>query len=355
MPRRPQRLAPTPAWFGPFVELFTRLGLQVEKVAMEARAGTDAVRADAVITLRGPKDRAEWACEHKTRLERATLGPTIHHLVRLREQVGRALLLTEHVTPPIADELRAQGLGFVDLAGNAFLQDEGLLVWVTGRPRVARAGVERRALHAAGTKLLCVLLHQRRHEGTLRDLADEAGIALGGVARILREFERRAWIRRVKDGFEMQDPDAMLKRWDEGYADTLRPKLFETNCRRRPGGPLERIAETIAKAELGEKILVGGELGAALLTKYLRPETATLHLDGIEPKDAMRALDLVPDPEGDVALVRAFGRVDVGTARKTAALADPLWIHAELLLRPDDRLRDVAEKVRIDHVEPRWK
>lgn len=355
MPRRPQRRTPTPAWFGPFVEPLTRLGIQVETVASEARAGTNATRADAVITLRGPMGKTEWACEHKPRFERATLGPTLHHLVRLREQFGRALLLTEHVTPPIADELRAQGLGFVDLAGNAFLQDEGLFVWVTGRPRVARTGVERRALHAAGTKLLCVLLRQRRHEGTLRELGEEAGIALGGVARILRELERRTWIRRVKDGVELQEPDAMLKRWDEAYADTLRPKLFETNCRRRPGVALERLAELVATAGLGERVLVGGELGAALLTKYLRPETATLHLDGIEPKDAMRALELVPDPEGDVALVRAFGRVDVGTARKAATLADPLWIHAELLLHPDDRLRDVAEKVRIEHIEPRWK
>ena len=338
----------------PYLDALGRNGIQATPIHKRARAGQDV--PEAWLRLAGPWGKADWACELKNRLERGTAGPVIHRIKQIQTRVDRVLLLTEHVTPPMAEDLREQGIAFVDAAGNAFLEDKGLYVWVTNRPPKTNLKGERRGLHAAGLRLLYVLLRQRRHARNLRELAGEAGIALGGVTRILHELERRAWIRRLHDGVELQDPVAMLKRWEDGYADTLRPKLFLKTCRRKPGTGLDQLPKRIGVAGLCDKVRIGGELGAALLTRNLRPETATLHLDGIDAIEAMRGLDLVPDPDGDVHLVKAFGQVNAGTAKKPdgAVLADPLLIHAELLLRADDRLREIAETVRAEHIATRW-
>ncbi|MBI5362631.1 MAG: hypothetical protein HZA53_05595 [Planctomycetes bacterium] len=352
MPRIPPKplLEHTP--LAPYLDALGALGVEADTWLVKERDG-----ADATIRVHGPRGTVEWACERRARLDRATLGALLQRMHEMRGRFQRTLLLTEHVTPPIADELRAHGIAFVDQAGNAFLRDEGLYIWVTRRPRKRTAPITRRALHAAGLKLVFVLLRQQAHVRTLREFAAEAGIALGGVARILRELERRGWTRKLRDGVELHDPEAMLKRWEEGYAETLRPKLFLGACRRRPGTTLEDLPRAIANTRAPQKIAIGGELGAALLTGRLQPTTAALHLDGLEPIEVMRELQLLPDPHGDVFLLRAWGRPPREGAKgpTDAAFADPLLVHGELLLHPDDRLRDVARVVKAEHITPRWK
>jgi hypothetical protein len=339
----------------PYLDALTAMGIQAVSVRRPGGWG----RADAAgawLQLRGPWGKTVWPCELVERVERPTLGAIIDRMKRLRAQASRALLLTEHVTPPLAEELRKHDVAFIDAAGNAFLQDKGIYVWVTHHARRQTAKEGRRAIHGAGLKLIFVLLRAQVHETNLRTLAGAAGIALGGTTRILDELERRGWIRRTPGGIEVHDATAMLNRWDEGYADTLRPKLALKAYRQKPGTELDTLTEAIAAADLEGKVLLGGELGAALLTRNLRPATATLHLDGIEATDVARELDLVPDPRGHVWLVRAFGQVSRATTTGPGgvALADPLLVRGELLLHLDDRLRAIAETLRTDHIVRRW-
>lgn len=351
-----QKRQQPPDFLAPYFEALAGLGV---KAALPRKGVLTVGRADpdAWVELQGPWGKARWACEIKVRLERGTLGPAVHRMKLLQEKHDHVILLTEYVTPPMAEELRKQGVAFVDAAGNAFLQDKGLLIWVTHRPPQRTARGKRRDLHAAGLRLVFVLLRQRTHDRNLRNLATAAGIALGGVGPILRELERRNWLRRHREEFELVDPAAMLKRWDEGYADTLRPKLLLKTCRRRHAAALGDLPKDIIVAGLVDTVLLGGELGAAILTRHLHPAKATLHLDGIEAPEVMRRLDLVPDRAGEVALVQAFGRADraAGERANHARLADPLLIRGELLTEMDERLHAVAELVRTDHIEPRWK
>ncbi len=352
MPPRANQLEPDLAFLTPYVVALEGLGIEAVPMRTAVPPGIDA-RLD----LRGPWGHAKWDCELKYRLERGTIGPIIHRMQELKAKAGRALLLTEHVTPPVAQELWKHGVMFVDAAGNAFLQDKGLYIWVTHRQHHRIATMEHRGIHAAALKLLFVLLQQRIQTKNHRELAGDAGIALGGVGRILRELERRAWIHKVADGVELRDAPAMLKRWDEGYADTLRARILAHTCRGKPGTTMEQLPARLIKAKLTDRILIGGELGAALLTQNLAPEAATLHLDGIDADEAMRRLELVPDRAGDIVLLKTFGRLNRADPKDhlDPRLADPLLIRGELLLKPDERLHEVAEAVRTDHIEPRWK
>jgi hypothetical protein len=84
-------------------------------------------------------------------------------------------------------------------------------------------------------------------------------------------------------------------------------------------------------------------LGAALLLETLRPQSATLHLLG----DALKlitALRLIPDQSGNVTVLEGFGPITRWEEKeiKGCTLADPLLIHAELLLKGSERLREVA-------------
>lgn len=352
-----RRTAPPDTLLARCVDTLRGAGIEAAALRRGPKQPKGAAVPDAWLRLSGPAGNGNWACEVKRRIERATIEPVLHRLRQLRAETPRTLLLTEYVTPPLAEMLRKHDLAFVDAAGNAYLRDDGLFVWVTHRSPKRHAAPGRAAIHVAGLKLLFALLRQRVHSRNQRELARSAGIALGGVARIVSDFERRGWIRRRKDTIELADPEAMLRRWDEGYAETLRGKLLRAVCRLRPDVSLEQLVQRIQALTPSNQVLVGGELGAALLTRALRPGTATLHLHGIEPGRLLSRLNLVPDPAGNVFLLDAFAQEkwtdEIGAL--PVALADPLLLRAELLIHPDERMGEIAESIRVSHVAPRWK
>lgn len=340
----------------PQLETLRGLGLKARTLApvQKRRTGLDRHPAHARLRLEGPFGTLDWAVEHKARVEPAAVGALHQRIRELEKQEGRAILFTPYAAPAVADQLRQLDIRFVDAVGNAYLREDGLFVWVRGqRPEAAPPGT-RRALHTAGIKLLFALLQAGGEAWTQRVLAARAGVALGGVGGALHELERRGWIRKKAQGaIELQDAAAMLAHWDDGYLQTLRPKLFLRTCRRRPGADFEALVAGIAKAGLTEHVRVGGELGAAMLTRALRPTRAALHIDGLDPNDVMRRLDLLPDREGDVDLLRAFGAEPDEELPGGVRAADPLLVRGELLAQPDDRLLEVAERLRVDFIQAR--
>ena len=98
--------------------------------------------AGGACTLRvGPKGHAvDYAVVLQPQLARATLGAALMQARQLAIKGGHApLLVAEYVTPPVADDLQAQGQPFADAAGNAWLPacDVGVAATMTYRPVVA--------------------------------------------------------------------------------------------------------------------------------------------------------------------------------------------------------------------------
>jgi hypothetical protein len=109
---------------------------------------------------------------------------------------------------------------------------------------------------------------------------------------------------------------------------------------------LEGLADQIQDADNTDIILIGGELGAALLLGTLRPERTTLHLLG-DPLKITTQLRLIPDPNGPVDMITGFGTHNNWEKERVmgCVLADPLLIHAELLVHYTDRLKEIADEI----------
>lgn len=85
------------------------------RVRRRGKRGADQT-AGALIGLRFGGRDVRYVALVKRGLRPATLGALIH---QLRGEHGKPLLVTNHVTPPLADALRARGVEFIDAAGNA--------------------------------------------------------------------------------------------------------------------------------------------------------------------------------------------------------------------------------------------
>ena len=122
-------------------------------VQKQPRLGREVV-ADAWLRVGKAKQHIDYVVEAKRGVAPAMLGAVITHLRHHAEAAKRLLLLlvTDYVTPPMAETLRTLEQQFVDAAGNAYLDGPGLLVDVAGRKAEGMQGEPRpgRAFTPAG-------------------------------------------------------------------------------------------------------------------------------------------------------------------------------------------------------------
>lgn len=295
----------------------------------------DGPGADALVRLRGDWGQQDRIVEVKARITPAAL-PAIRSQLRALE---RPLLFTRYVHRALAEELRDHGIEFADAAGNAFLRADGLHLWAVGAKRPPPPLRKPRLFQYAGLKILFVFLKDPDAvNATYRDICRRADAALGNVGWILRDLHEKGYVQRVgRRRRELVNRDELLERWEIGYAETLRPKLYMG--RFAGPGPLEDLVDMAGR---GPDVLVGGELGAARVTGVTRPTTATLHTR-LTARETARALKLVPAADGPTTMVRQFGTENAGPGH---GLADPLLLRAELLVQGDDRLLEMADALK---------
>lgn len=302
------------------------------KILVEQPGVRDGDRADARLRLRHGGQEAIYQAKVKHLLRPAMLGAV---LARLRQLPEPKLLVTDYVTPPMAERLRERGVQFIDAAGNAFLHQPPLLVWVKGQrpPDMPKAGdVRGRAFRATGLQVLFALLCKPELvDQPYREIAKLARVAHGTVGWVMPELPRMGFIGTLKGHRRLLNGPKLLQQWVEAYARTLRPKLV-----------LERWhADTLdwtAKVDpIRYGLLLGGEPAARRLTRHLRPGTATFY--GAKPnRQLMIDQRMRPDPDGNVEILRRFWAFD----GETPGQVPDLLVYADLLAIGDARCLETA-------------
>ena len=246
------------------------LGLRWTILERQPRTGRP--RPDALLRLHFGRRDFLYTAAVKQTLRPATLGPTLHQLEPYGEQ---ALLVADHVTPPLAETLRARGVQFIDTAGNAYLNHPPLLIFVRGqRPAGmwALREAKGRAFQAAGLQVLFVLLCKPELVGRpYREIAALAGVAHGTVGWVMAELPKLGYVAEVAEKRRLLNGERLLEQWVEAYARTLRHKLLLERYH------AERLdfTKTLDATQYG--LLIGGEPAAARLTQNLLPGTATFY------------------------------------------------------------------------------
>lgn len=322
------------------------LGLNVELVQAEPVTGRG--RADAQVRLGTGPDATLYAVEIKRALRPATLGATLHQLQRLGEH---ALLVTDYVTPPMADTLRAHRVPFIDAAGNAYVEQPGMLVWVKGqKPRAPIVPPALgRAFQPTGLQVVFALLcNPDLINHTYRDLAVMAGVAHGTVGWVIPDLKQQGFVDEPggKRGTRrMFQTERLLAQWVDAYARQLRPRTligryYVPALEGWRDWPLAQYAA-----------LWGGEPAGALLTNHLRPGALTIYAGKLPNLLAARQKFMKqPDP-GHTAVVevrRKFWNFAVDGVRND--VAPPVLVYADLLATGDARCIETAKIVHDDHL-----
>ena len=166
---------------------------------------------------------------------------------------------------------------FIDGAGNAFIDGTPLYIFIKGEKpdKAKKAEPVKRLFKPGGLELIFALLNNPGLEkATYRDIAKAAKVALGTVDFEISELKELGFLIDMGEkGRQLLDTERLLRRWVEVYPENLKPKLvqegFKTGTR--------NWWKDIEAANFG--LLRGGEIAAAELTGYLKPDKYTVFTD----------------------------------------------------------------------------
>ncbi len=315
------------------------MGVKLEIAARKLRI--DDRIADALLDLQLDGQTTRYLVEIKRGLRPATLGATLLQLEKLAQLGKPVLLVTDYVTPPLADTLREHGVAFLDTAGNAYLDHPPLLIWVKGQrlaetPEAMRA--VGRAFQPTGLKVVFALLCKPEWvDRPYREIAPLASVAHGTVGWVMADLAQGGFVIDLgKAGRRLRNQRRLLDIWVEAYARTLRPKLLLGRYR-----ATDRDWWQAVKVQ-DYDLLLGAEPAAARLHHYLRPGVATFYGKKV-PGRFLADHQLRTDPQGDVEIRERFW--DFKYTWDQPDLVPPVLIFADLLASGDARCMDAAKRV----------
>lgn len=292
-------------------------------------------RPDAVVLVSKEKKTLRFYAEIKERLTTSALGDLA---ARLQQGRGRVALIASYINPAQADRLRALELPFFDAAGNAFFNEPGLFVFVSGR-RLENDPAARplRAFRSTGLKVIFALLASPHLETkNYREIAADSGVSLGSINWLMQDLTRLGYLRETKTGGrKLVNKEELLRRFVAAYSEQLRPKLL-----------IGRFTVTRQSMDWWKHADLrpfsacwGGEVGAAILTKYLKPQTVTIYAEGKTAR-LQAQFGLRREPAGEVEILHKFWKLaNISPAEQ---VAPALLIYADLVASMDDRNIETA-------------
>ena len=258
----------------------------------------------------------------------------------------RNLLVAPYVAPALARRLKADGIEFIDAAGNAYLERPGHLIWIVGQkplsstPKTFAAG---RAFSASGLRVLFALLcDPDRLNEPYRAIAEQAGVAHGTVGWVMPDLIKQGFVAELRGRRRLVDGRRLLDLWVDAFLQRLRPKLLLGRFEVPDLGLLDTLDPH------AHEFQVGGEFAARDMTGYLRPGSAVLYADRVPPR-LIAALRLERSPRGNLDLVKRFWNFATGELRVPDVL-----VYADLLQSNDARARETAGIIR-DGIVVRFK
>lgn len=326
--------------------LLRTTGLAAQIVRWETNA-IDRHQPDAVIEIDAHGRKHRFAVEAKTGVRAEVL--TQAKALWPRERQPRLLFIAPYITNHLAEKCREIELPFLDTAGNAYLEDEDLFVFVTGRKRTTDfAPVHTyRANTTAGLRVLfAILCRPKLLNAPYRELAAMANVALGAIGPVIKDLETRKLIATFGTAIpkrRLLDAKALLQEWVTFYPATLRPKLQPRRLR-------AQNREWVQQADLTRfGAYWGGEVAADRLTHNLKPEMLTVYtLDN--PTKLITEFRLRADVNGDVEILNAFW--DRTLIAGTADVVPPILAYADLMTTTDARNLEAARLIYEQHIAP---
>ncbi len=306
-------------------------GLKIEVDHMQVQIDR---RIDAMIRIKWENFEKKFAVEIKSTITRATLGGIVQKLYFFGE---KGILVTRYVNPKLADELRRIDVPFIDLAGNTYINEPPIMIFIKGNklPDKFQKELPTRAFRPAGMRVIYAFLcNPGLEDAPFRDIAELTNVALGTVRWVMDDLNKLGYLLVINPrNRKLIRKKKLLNQWVTEYPIQLRKNLIM--------GKYHAEDNDWWKYANLKKVNAywGSEVAAQLLTDFLKPQIVTIYTPN-PPGKLILNNRLKKDPHGDIEILRAFWRFKPGDINSN--IVHPLLIYADLLATDDMRNLETA-------------
>lgn len=306
--------------------------------------------ADGLLTIYTPHNQVKYLVEIKAPITLDTVDTNINYIHHLQEKLNndkRTLLITDTLSDEVLDLFLENNIEFIDTTGNIYLNNSSLYILVRSSSTQSKKLLSASKITTNTLKVAYAILQDPYilQYPTLE--MNVAGFDSKTVKSSLETLYQLNYLQRQRNGtYRIENYTKLLERWEMGYIENLRPELLRGTFSTRENIDFNDISKQIREIARNQKIIIGGELGAAILTGYLKPINMTIHIpEEYNYRTITTMLRLKPDPKGNIIILKQFGNNNQAKYDSSEFVADPLLIHAELCLYPDERLKETAKRL----------
>ena len=312
-----------------------------------ARAGSP-LAWDGKLDIRTPQGLFHFVVAAKpvqlTRSSASQLMTWLQHQPKARTE--GILLLARHIPRSAAESLIAAKVNFADDAGNLHLASGKAYNWtVIGNPAPARESVRRPTSRAELQLLFQFATHPDSLDWPVRRLEPAAGIGKSRVAQARSQMIEEGLLVRAGKRLRLGPVNSLADRLVSGYAQVLRPKLVIGRFRAAETTPEAFLARLRGDMPPGVRYALSGGQAADLLQHFYHGPEISIFAAPWGRTVAQR-LRLLPDPDGPITVLNAFGETVFWEERGPHTIAPPWLIYAELLRSSDARAHEAAAELR---------
>ena len=246
------------------------------------------------------------------------------------------LIVTDYVAREMADKLKDMEVQFIDAAGNAYLNQFPIYIFIKGNKLKEEYKIPKpnRILKQTGLRILYdLLINPELINKPYREIAEITDVALGTIGWLMLDLRELGYVIKTGDKKRKLIYDKkILMDWCLNYAARLKPEIHL--------GDFEFINKHIEWTDIKiNNALWGGEPAAAKLTNYLHPEILTLYVT----KEEMN--NLVVDNRMKKVIngrIRFYEKFWFDIQENNIDTVDPILIYADLLATGNDRNIETA-------------
>ncbi len=284
----------------------------------------------------------QFLIEAKSAVRTSNQGLVLSQLQEMKNSNSRPIILiAEYISKMAAKELKERLINYIDVAGNAFIKHDDLVIYIEGQKKPKREKTNQsRAFQEAGLKILFHLLSKPEHlQDSYRKIAEKADVSIGSVSNVMAELEDLNFLLKTNEKRVLKNTTELLERWLVEFNSVLRPRIIRKRMRFMDSDYVQHWRNINTHTNLGT-ILWGGEPGGAILTNNLRPEHFTLFTD-LELSELAKVFRLVPSETGEIEVLQKFWKNDFDETR----VAPPLLIYTDLINSGYGRNIETAKQI----------
>jgi hypothetical protein len=304
----------------------------IQSVEIDKRLSGDSSRLDLVVRVVTSEGEKIIIVEFKNNGEPRYARQAINELSLDTQKVPKSygVFVAPYISPTSSQMLKEANIGYVDFAGNCFLNFEKIFIRVEGKPNPFPQKKELRTLFSPkASRVIRVLLSKPLTAWKVEELSRNARVSLGMVAKVKKILLNREYIDEKPVGFALVKPKEILQEWASQYS-YKRNRALDFYSMKDESALERELNEYCSKKDIRFALTLFS--GAARLAPYTRFKRVFAYVENVteEMKDTIGLKGVMTGP--NITLMEPYDEgVFYGTTKyDQIPVVSPIQLYLDL-------------------------